>query len=37
MLLFRFIFLKPFISKDAGHFEYFYEIKRDKIQKVTLV
>jgi len=25
------------LSKDTGHFEHFYEIKYDKIQKVMLV
>jgi len=32
-----FVFLKPIISKDAGHFEYFCEISNNKTQEVTLV
>jgi len=36
-LLFRFILLKSFISKDAGHFEYFCQAIQNKIQDVTLV
>jgi len=36
-IAFEFVFLKAFMSKDAGHFEYFYETKHNKIQKITLV
>jgi len=36
-IAFEFIFLKPFISKDAGHFEHFYEIQHHKEEKITLV
>jgi len=36
-IAFRFILLKSFISKDAGHFEYFCQATQNKIQDVTLV
>jgi hypothetical protein len=35
-IAFRLILLKPFISKDTGHFEYFCEAVHNKIQEVTL-
>jgi len=36
-LLLRFVLLKSFISKDAGHFEHFCHAMHNKIQDVTLV